>query len=88
MALFFALAKGEMGLGEQATLSRYHGLKPPPPLFLLISPNQRGVVFLINTADSPTHPSHLLAISFPPPQPLHTPPLTYTHSSSSSSSSF
>lgn len=66
MALFFALAKGEMGLGEQATLSRYHGLKPPPPLFLLISPNQRGVVFLINTADSPTHPSHLLAISFPP----------------------
>ena len=24
VALFFALTKGEMGLGEQATLSRYH----------------------------------------------------------------
>lgn len=24
VALFFALAKEEMGLGEQATLSRYH----------------------------------------------------------------
>lgn len=63
-----------MGLRE-LSCSPLPYIKMSPPLFFFISPHQQGELFLINTADSPTHPSSLLAISFSPDTYTH----THTH---------